>query len=58
MQLLLEFAGAVQASHLVELRGRLQVVKLDVAEAEVVARELLRRHFLGPALIFKKLRVL
>ena len=46
LQLLLELARTVQICSPVEVLGRLQVVKLDVSEAEVVAHKLLGSDFL------------
>lgn len=48
LKLRLELARAIQASCLVLLLGRLQIVELNVAKAEVVADKLLGCYFFGP----------
>lgn len=47
LKLRLELARAIQASCLVLLLGRLQIVELNVAKAEVVADKLLGCYFFG-----------
>ena len=44
VQLLVEFARAVQSSRFIHLLGALQVLKIDVTEAEVLADELFLSH--------------
>ena len=52
MELLAKLSRAIKASGPVHALRNVKVVQLDVTEAEVVARELLLRNFLGP--IIKK----